>query len=48
MRDKMQTDDKYIMLEKYSSLQKEARDDPEKFWGEHAKCLEWEKTGIKS
>ncbi|WP_459201687.1 acetate--CoA ligase [Methanococcus sp. CF] len=43
----MKTGDKYIMLEKYSEMQQKALDDPEKFWGEQAKCLEWDKTWDK-
>ncbi|MCS3922272.1 acetyl-CoA synthetase [Methanococcus voltae PS] len=43
----MKTGDKYILLEKMSPLQKEALEDPEKFWGEQAKCLDWEKTWSK-
>lgn len=43
----MKSGDKYIPLEKLMSMKKDAIENPEKFWGEQARCLDWDKTWDK-
>ncbi len=43
----MKFGDKYIPLEKFNKMREESLKNPEKFWGEQAKCLDWDKTWDK-
>ncbi|EHP86834.1 AMP-dependent synthetase and ligase [Methanotorris formicicus Mc-S-70] len=43
----MKLGDKYIPMEKFNKLKEEFSKNPEKFWAEQAKCLDWDKTWDK-
>ncbi|MDI3487376.1 MAG: acetyl-CoA synthetase [Methanosarcinales archaeon] len=38
------TEQRYVPLEKIKSMHRQALENPEKFWGEMAKCVEWDKS----